>query len=244
RMTQLPMVPDEQPPAPDAGHETDALVADPEKTAALQPAIHAALKKVYDPEIPVDIFELGLIYDVFVTADGVAGIRMTLTAPACPAAQILPGQVRDAAKSVEGVARKAQVIERALARHREVVDKRDAVGILAAVGGFEIATMAGFLLGAASVRLPVVVDGFISSSAALAAHAIDGKVLDFLVFSHLSSETAHQRLLTWLGVQPLLDLELRLGEGSGAALAMPVLDAAIALYSRMATFAEAGVAEE
>ena len=97
------MVPQELPPTPEAGHDTDALVADPAKTDALRPAIHAALKKVYDPEIPVDIFELGLIYDVFVTADGVAAIRMTLTAPACPAAQFLPVQVADAAKSVDGV---------------------------------------------------------------------------------------------------------------------------------------------
>ena len=102
-MNRLPMIPQEQPPAPDATHDTDGLVADPVKTEALRPAIEAALKKVYDPEIPVDIWELGLIYDVFVTAEGVAGIRMTLTAPACPAAQILPGQVRDAAKSVPGV---------------------------------------------------------------------------------------------------------------------------------------------
>ena len=102
-MKLVPMIPEEQPPTPDAGHETDALVADPVKTEALQPGIQAALKKVYDPEIPVDIWELGLIYDVFVTADGVAAIRMTLTAPGCPAAQILPGQVRDAAKGVDGV---------------------------------------------------------------------------------------------------------------------------------------------
>jgi FeS assembly SUF system protein len=102
-MKNLPMQPQELPPTPDAGHETDALIADPAKTDALRPAIHAALKKVYDPEIPVDIFELGLIYDVFVTAEGVAAIRMTLTAPACPAAQFLPVQVADAAKSVEGI---------------------------------------------------------------------------------------------------------------------------------------------
>jgi len=103
-MKNLPMTPQDQPTPPDAGHETDALVADAAKTDALRPAIHAALKKVYDPEIPVDILELGLIYDVFVTADAVAAIRMTLTAPACPAAQILPGQVAEAAKSVDGIA--------------------------------------------------------------------------------------------------------------------------------------------
>jgi len=97
------MIPQEQPPTPDAGHETDALVADPVKTAELQPSIQAALKTVFDPEIPVDIWELGLIYDVFVTPEGVAAIRMTLTAPGCPAAQILPGQVGAAAKTVAGV---------------------------------------------------------------------------------------------------------------------------------------------
>ncbi|HXT33114.1 MAG TPA: iron-sulfur cluster assembly protein [Vicinamibacterales bacterium] len=102
-MIKIPMIPQEPPPTPDPTHETDGLVADPVKTEALGPAIQAALKKVYDPEIPVDIYELGLIYDLFVTAGGVAAIKMTLTAPACPAAQILPGQVADAAKSVAGV---------------------------------------------------------------------------------------------------------------------------------------------
>jgi len=102
-MTQLPMIPEPPSPTPDPTHETDSLVADPAKTDELRPGIETALKKVYDPEIPVDIWELGLIYDVFVTAGGVAAIKMTLTAPACPAAQVLPGQVADAARSVPGV---------------------------------------------------------------------------------------------------------------------------------------------
>jgi FeS assembly SUF system protein len=103
-MKNFPMTPEPPPDAsPENGNELAGLVADPAKTGELRPAIHAALKKVYDPEIPVDILELGLIYDVFVTADGVAGIKMTLTAPACPAAQVLPGQVTEAAKSVPGV---------------------------------------------------------------------------------------------------------------------------------------------
>src|SRR5687768_14636501 len=103
-MKNFPMV-SEQPPnlPPEGGSPLDGLVADPVKTDQLRPAIQAALKTVYDPEIPVDILELGLIYDVFVTADGVAGIKMTLTAPGCPAAQVLPGQVADAAKTVDGV---------------------------------------------------------------------------------------------------------------------------------------------
>ena len=97
------MIPEPQPPTPDATHEIEGLVADPAKTDELRPAIQAALKTVYDPEIPVDIWELGLIYDVFVTAGGVAAIKMTLTAPGCPAAQVLPGQVANAAKTVDGV---------------------------------------------------------------------------------------------------------------------------------------------
>ena len=97
------MVPQDQPLAPDETHETDGLVADPAKTGELREPLQQALKTVFDPEIPVDIWELGLIYDVFVTAEGVAAIRMTLTAPACPAAQVLPGQVADAARGVPGI---------------------------------------------------------------------------------------------------------------------------------------------
>ena len=97
------MIPQDSGPAPEATYETTGLVADPAKTGELRESIQRALKTVFDPEIPVDIWELGLIYDVFVTAAGVAAIRMTLTAPGCPAAQILPGQVAQAAKSVEGI---------------------------------------------------------------------------------------------------------------------------------------------
>ena len=104
-MKPLPMaaIPDLPSDGANTGDSLAGLVADPAKTEDLRPGIQAALKRVYDPEIPVDIWELGLIYDVFVTAEGVAGIRMTLTAPACPAAQVLPGQVEQAAKGVPGV---------------------------------------------------------------------------------------------------------------------------------------------
>jgi FeS assembly SUF system protein len=102
-MKPLPMVPEDPPTAPDPTEETGGLVADPAKTGELREPIQRALKTVFDPEIPVDIWELGLIYDLFVTSDGVAAIKMTLTAPGCPAAQILPGQVADAARSVPGV---------------------------------------------------------------------------------------------------------------------------------------------
>jgi FeS assembly SUF system protein len=102
-MKPLPVIPPDAPPSPDATHDTDGLVADPAKTDALRDEIQRAIKTVYDPEIPVDIWELGLIYDLFVTADGTAAIKMTLTAPGCPAAQVLPSQVADAVRGVAGV---------------------------------------------------------------------------------------------------------------------------------------------
>jgi FeS assembly SUF system protein len=102
-MKPLSMVPQDSSPAPDPTNEIAGLVADPVKTGELRDGIQQALKTVFDPEIPVDIWELGLIYDLFVTSEGVAAITMTLTAPGCPAAQILPSQVADAARSVPGV---------------------------------------------------------------------------------------------------------------------------------------------
>jgi len=105
-MKPLPIVQSPTPgaPAEEGRVETAGMTSDPEKTAALKPLIVAALSKVFDPEIPVNIYDLGLIYDVIVDASGAVGIRMTLTAPGCPAAQILPGQVRDTVARVPGVA--------------------------------------------------------------------------------------------------------------------------------------------
>lgn len=183
-----------------------------------------------------------------IAAVGEMGIGNTTAASAlfcaysgtAPEAAVGPGTGVDTA----GVQRKAEVVRRGLVRHRDVIKACDPVSILAALGGFEIATMAGFLLGAAAERMPVVVDGFISSAAAMSAHAIAPAVLPYLLFSHVSAETAHRSLLDALGVRPILDLDMRLGEGTGAAMAMPVLDAAVALYEGMATFAEGGVSGE
>ena len=102
-MKQLNVIQTPPPEAPAATTTTDDLVVDVEKTAALKPAIIKAISTVFDPEIPVNIYELGLIYDVFVDASGVAGVRMTLTAPGCPVAQSLPVDVANKVKSVEGV---------------------------------------------------------------------------------------------------------------------------------------------
>lgn len=102
-MKPLPVIPPETPQPPESGADTTSLVRDEARTEELSPKIVAALQTVYDPEIPVNIWELGLIYDVLVDASGVAGIRMTLTAPGCPVAQSLPVEVADKVKAVPGV---------------------------------------------------------------------------------------------------------------------------------------------
>jgi nicotinate-nucleotide--dimethylbenzimidazole phosphoribosyltransferase len=113
---------------------------------------------------------------------------------------------------------------------------------LAALGGLEIAGICGLILGAAAARVPVVVDGFISSAAALVACKMKPEVADYLFFSHMSAEAGHRTFFEKFGTRPLLDLGLRLGEGTGAALAMMLVEASIKIYNEMATFSSAGVA--
>jgi nicotinate-nucleotide--dimethylbenzimidazole phosphoribosyltransferase len=140
--------------------------------------------------------------------------------------------------------RKVNVIRRALEVNK--VDAKNPLATLAQVGGFEIAGLVGVILAGAATRTPVLIDGFISGAAALVACRLaDGKpVRDYLAIAHLSVERGHQRIARELALVPLLDFRMRLGEGTGAALAMPLLDAACAIYSDMATFAEAGVSEK
>ena len=139
------------------------------------------------------------------------------------------------------VQRKTKVLREVLARHPDATTPLDA---LAAFGGFEIATMVGAVLQAATERRVIVVDGFIASSAVLVAHALQPLVLQACVFAHRSGERGHEFMLQYLGVQALLDLGLRLGEGSGAALAWPLLQSACAMLREMASFESAGVSEK
>ncbi len=137
-----------------------------------------------------------------------------------------------------GLARKTSALQRALDRHAEVQSPH---GLLAALGGAEIATMAGAVLQAAEERRVIVVDGFITTAAVAVASALQPLVLQRCVFAHGSAENGHARWLAHLGVQPLLHLGLRLGEGSGAALAWPLLKSAELLLAEMASFASARV---
>lgn len=139
------------------------------------------------------------------------------------------------------VQRKTAILREVLARHP---DAQAPLDVLAAFGGFEIATMVGAVLQAAQERRVVVVDGFIASSAVLVAHALQPLVLQRCVFAHRSGERGHEFMLQHLGVQALLDLGLRLGEGSGAVLAWPLLQAACAMLREMASFESAGVSDK
>jgi nicotinate-nucleotide--dimethylbenzimidazole phosphoribosyltransferase len=138
-----------------------------------------------------------------------------------------------------GWQRKVMVIEQVLEFNRP--DAADAWDVLAKVGGLEIAGLAGVVLGAASRRVPVVVDGFISGAAALVAAELEPRVKPFLIAAHQSVEIGHQAVLQRLGLRALLNLDLRLGEGTGAALAFQIIDASARILNEMATFAEAGV---
>ena len=140
-----------------------------------------------------------------------------------------------------GLARKIAVVEQALARHRPRADAP--LEALAAVGGLEIAALAGAMLAAAARRVPVVVDGYIVTAAALVAAAFRPAVRHYLIAGHRSAEPGHARMLEALALTPLLNLDLRLGEGSGAALALPLVEAAARLLNEMSTFAEAGVSD-
>ncbi len=134
---------------------------------------------------------------------------------------------------------KIQVIQEALDRHRP--DRADALDVVAKVGGLEIAGLAGVILGAAAARVPIVLDGFIAGAAALIAAGIQPLCCDYLIASHRSVERGHQVILDHLGLKALLDLDLRLGEGTGACLGMGLVQASIKILTEMATFGEAGV---
>lgn len=173
---------------------------------------------------------------------GEMGIANTTaaTALACALLDCAPGSLAGAGTGLDaaGIAHKVRVIERALALHRE---SRDPLAQLRCLGGFEIAALTGAYIAAAQARMPVLVDGFITTAAALAAVRIQPGVRDWLLFSHCSHEQGHGSLLRALEAQPLLDIGMRLGEASGAAVATPLLRLACALHNQMATFAQAGV---
>jgi nicotinate-nucleotide--dimethylbenzimidazole phosphoribosyltransferase len=182
---------------------------------------------------------------VGIVALGEMGIGNTTPAAALTAALLSadPASVcgRGTGLDDAGLLKKIEVVGRALRANQP--DPADPLGVLAALGGFEFAVLCGLVLGAASRRIVVLLDGFITGAAALVAVRLAPDAADALVASHLSPEPGHRLVLDALGLEPLLDLGLRLGEGSGAALALPLLDASLALLAEMATFETAGVTD-
>lgn len=155
-----------------------------------------------------------------------------------PADWVGPGTGVDA----EGLARKADAVARAIALNKGQLD--DPLEVLRRLGGREVAAMAGAIIAARFERIPVLIDGYVATAAAAVLHALDPESLDHCIAAHRSAEPAHGRLLECIGKEPLLDLGMRLGEGSGAALAVSMVKTAAAVHSGMATFAEAGVSDK
>lgn len=180
---------------------------------------------------------------VVLLGTGEMGIGNTTSASALTAALTgaPPEEVTGRGTGVDdaGLRRKLAAVRAGLALHRP--DPRDPLGLLAALGGFEIAGLCGVVLGAAAARVPIVVDGFIAGAAALVAARLAPAAAGYLIASHRSVEVGHRRVLDALDLRPLLELDLRLGEGTGAALAMPLCDAALRILDEMATFGDAGV---
>jgi len=188
--------------------------------------------------------ELGKGLDIVGTGD--MGIGNTTASSAIAA--VFTGEPverltgRGAGLGDAGLARKVAVINRALSVNQPAPG--DPLDVLSKVGGFELGGLAGVMLGAAAHRIPVVIDGFISGAAALIACGLCPRLKDFLIASHVSGEPGHRGILRHLGLRPLLDLGMRLGEGTGACLGLFLCEAACRLLDEMATFGEAGVSEK
>jgi nicotinate-nucleotide--dimethylbenzimidazole phosphoribosyltransferase len=178
-------------------------------------------------------------------AIGDMGIGNTTSASAL-CASLLPAEPAAVCGRGTGIddamlAHKIEVVARALATNTP--DPTDPLGVLAALGGFEIAVVTGVCLGAAATSVPVLLDGFVTGAAALVAACLQPLAVESMIASHRSPEPGHALVLAELGLRPLLDLGLRLGEGSGAALALPIVQAGLALVTDMATFDDAGVTD-
>jgi nicotinate-nucleotide--dimethylbenzimidazole phosphoribosyltransferase len=184
--------------------------------------------------------------DAFLLGVGEMGIGNTSSAAAILA--VLTGlPARETAGRGTGIdsatwEKKVHLLERGIAINRP--DARDPIDVLSKVGGLEIGAMTGLILGAAAHRLPVVLDGFISTAAALLALRFSPAAADFVFASHLSAEAGHELMLKEIAAVPLFDLRMRLGEGTGACIAMGLIEASVKLLGEMATFESAGVAEK
>jgi len=179
--------------------------------------------------------------DILITGDMGIGNTTPSAAIAAVYTGLTPAEVTGRGTGVDDITlgHKISIVERALQVNQP--DPADPLDVLAKVGGFEIGGIAGLILGAAARRIPVIVDGFISTAGALIAAKLAPQAIAFMISGHQSVELGHRAMLTHLGLTPLLNLELRLGEGTGAALALPLVEAAVRILNDMATFDEANI---
>jgi nicotinate-nucleotide--dimethylbenzimidazole phosphoribosyltransferase len=192
-------------------------------------------------EIALDEISKGA--DIIGTGDMGIGNTTPSAAIACALMNVPAEKIAGRGTGVDddGLKRKISAITRGLNINQPNI--KDGVDVLAKVGGFEIGGLAGVMIGAASKNIPMMVDGFISTAAAMIAVTIAPQCKDYLIFAHRSKENGHNLMLDWLNVKPLLDLDMRLGEGTGAALGISLAEAACKILGEMATFGEAGVSQ-
>ena len=197
-------------------------------------------------EAGIEIFEDEYKRGIDIIGTGDMGIANTTPSSAITAVftgrDVIDITGRGTGIDAGGLEKKVQVIKRAIKVNNP--DKRDAIDVLSKVGGFEIGGLAGVILAAASYRVPVMLDGFISGAAALIAFHIEPKVRDYMIASHSSVEKGHKIILEHMGLKPVLDLNLRLGEGTGAAIGISIADASCKILNEMATFSGALVSEK
>lgn len=193
--------------------------------------------------IEIATLEISKGADILAAGDMGIGNTTASAAIACVLMGQSPENIAGRGTGVDddGLKRKIDVIARGLDVNKPNV--KDALDVLAKVGGFEIGGLAGVMLAAAANRKPVVVDGFISTAAAMIAVSLAPAARDYMIAAHVSQERGHQLMLEWLGLKPLLDLNLRVGEGTGAALAFHLIEASTRILREMATFEEAGVSD-
>ncbi len=193
----------------------------------------------------IDVLELEIKKGMDIVGVGDMGIGNTT--PSSAIAAVITGEAvrevtgRGTGLDDEALEQKISVIEVAIRVNKP--NRKDPIDVLAKVGGFELGGMVGVMLAAASHRIPVVIDGFISGAAALIAYEIAPAVRDYMIAAHRSVERGHSVILDYIGLKPLLDLNMRLGEGTGAALGISIVDAACKVLTEMKTFEEAGVSE-
>ena len=194
--------------------------------------------------IEVALGEISKGADILATGDMGIGNTTSSAAIACALMNVSPEKIAGHGTGVDddGLKRKISVIARGLKVNKP--NAKDGLDVLSKVGGFEIGGLAGVMLAAAANRKPVVVDGFISTAAAMIAVSLAPAAREYMLPAHVSQERGHQLMLEWLGLKPLLDLNMRLGEGTGAALAFHLIEASTRILREMATFDEAGVSDK